>query len=263
AMSNRHAAAILDFVRARFPNFASARIGQDVPAPEREELLQQDRDGKVDVMVQVDMIGEGTDIKPISVIVKADLVRALSKTMQQVFRGMRYVPGWPEAQNRCDIYAADDSDVVHTLRWIAAEEQVGVKKRKAGGTGEAPPGGPSEQSPWELKAVRGADPRTHKLEHMPGYVRSSKDFHRDVPRRAQAAQVVDVRAEERKLRQECARLASELAFFLQGRGQDVDVRAIHARAKERLRAAQGDLSLHDLERKRRWMERCIQAGRLL
>jgi hypothetical protein len=36
------------------------------------------------------MIGEGTDIKPISVIVKADLVRALSKTMQQVFRGMRY-----------------------------------------------------------------------------------------------------------------------------------------------------------------------------
>ena len=39
AMSNRHAAAILEFVRARFPSFASARIGQDVPAPEREALL--------------------------------------------------------------------------------------------------------------------------------------------------------------------------------------------------------------------------------
>ena len=36
-------------------------------------LLADYREGRLDVMVQVDMIGEGTDIKPISVIVKRDV----------------------------------------------------------------------------------------------------------------------------------------------------------------------------------------------
>ena len=263
AMSNRHAAAILDFVRVRFPNFTSGRIGQDVPAAEREVLLQQYREGNLDVMVQVDMIGEGTDIKPISVIVKADLVRAYSKTMQQVFRGMRYYADFPPDQNRCDIYAANDSDVVSTLEWITSEEQIGVKLKKQGQSREAPAAAPSEQSPWELTAVQHRDIRTHSLELMPGYVRSSRTFHQSIPAPEEAApQVVDVNKRERELRKECARLAAELSFFLQGRGMTTDVRAIHARAKQRL-GAQGDLSLRDLERKEQWLERCLQAGRLL
>lgn len=263
AMSNRHAAAILAFVRARFPNFSAARIGQDVPAHEREGLLQQYRDGDLDVMVQVDMIGEGTDIKPISVIVKADLVRAYSKTMQQVFRGMRYVAAFPEDQNRCDIYAANDSDVVHTLEWITSEEQIGVKLRKQSAAREAPAAPTTEHSPWELASVQHRDIRTHSLERMPGYVRSSRAFHRDIPAPEPEAQVVDVNEQERALRKECARLASELSFFLQGRGLRVDVREIHARAKQRLAGAQGELSLRELERKQEWLERCLQAGRLL
>lgn len=264
AMSNRHAAAILEFVRARFPSFASARIGQDVPAPEREELLQQYRDGRLDVMVQVDMIGEGTDIKPISVIVKADLVRAYSKTMQQVFRGMRYFDGFPDDQNRCDIYAANDSDVVHTLEWITSEEQIGVKMRKKQAAREAPAAAPSEQSPWELTSVQHRDIRTHSLELFPGYVRSSKTFHREIPApEPEAPQVIDVNKQERELRKECARLASELAFFLQGRGVGVEVREIHARAKLHLARSQGDLSLDGLEKKQQWLERCLRAGRLL
>ena len=264
AMSNRHAAAILDFVRVRFPNFASARIGQDVPAPERETLLADYREGRLDVMVQVDMIGEGTDIKPISVIVKADLVRAYSKTMQQVFRGMRYVAEFPEDQNRCDIYAANDSDVVATLEWITAEEQIGVKMRKKQAAREVPAAPQSEQSPWELKRVQHRDIRTHSLERMPGYVRSSKTFHKHSPApEPETPQVVDVNERERELRKECARLASELAFFLQGRGLDVDVREIHARAKLRLAGAQGDLSLRELDKKRVWLERCLRSGRLL
>ena len=262
AMSNRHAAAILDFVRARFPNFTSGRIGQDVPAAEREELLQQYRDGRLDVMVQVDMIGEGTDIKPISVIVKADLVRAYSKTMQQVFRGMRYFAGFSEAQNRCDIYAANDSDVVHTLEWITAEEQIGVKMRKQQAAREAPATAPSEQSPWELTSVQQRDSRTHSLERF--YVRSSSTFHREIPApEPEAVQVIDVNERERELRKECARLASELSFFLQGRGMNVDVREIHARAKLRLAKSQGSLSLGELEKKQQWLERCLRSGRLL
>lgn len=252
AMSNRHAAAILEFVRRRFPGYTSGRIGQDVPAGERGPLLQDYREGRLDVMVQVDMIGEGTDIKPISVIVKADLVRAVSKTMQQVFRGMRFVPDWPEEQNRCDLYAADDSDVVHTLRWIAEEQQAGAKRRREQLAREAAAtGGEPTQSVWELKAVRQADARTHQMEAMPGY------------RPAPPPAMVDVNARERDLRRECARLASELSFFLKGRGIAVEEREVHARAKQRLQRSQGQLSLHDLERKRRWLEQCLQAGRLL
>src|SRR5690625_7633054 len=92
-MSNKHSAAILDFVQRRFPQFTSARIGQDLPAYENAYRLNDYREGKIDVMLQVDMIGEGTDIKPISVIVKADLVRAYSKNMQQYYRAIRFYDG--------------------------------------------------------------------------------------------------------------------------------------------------------------------------
>jgi len=264
AMSNRHAAAVLDFVRRKYPNFSSGRIGQDVPSAERERLLDDYREGRLDVMVQVDMIGEGTDIKPISVIVKADLVRAVSKTLQQVFRGMRFVPDWPEEQNRCDLFAADDSDVVQTLRWMTDEERIGVSKRKDRLVGDFEPGEREGPTGWELKGVRHGDMRTHSLEHMPGYVRSSRDFHTDIPpKKDQRAEAVDVNRRERELRRECARLASELTFFLDGRGVAVTVKTIHGRARQRLGSTQGQLSVYDLERKRRWLEQCLAAGRLL
>ena len=260
AMSNRHAQAILAFVRRRFPGVTSGRIGQDVPAAERNALLDAYREGRLDVMVQVDMIGEGTDIKPISVIVKADLVRAVSKTLQQVFRGMRHVPGWPEYANVCDLYAADDSDVVHTLRWIADEERAGLKKKKQAPAREAAaPAAPSERSAWEVKGVRHNAARTHRLDPV-----SSRDFHRDVPAAEEPpVQVVDVRRRERALRKACAALASELAFALRARGLPVEERDVHARAKAYLGAPQGALSLQELERKRRWLERCVREGRLL
>ncbi|GAB5537040.1 MAG: DEAD/DEAH box helicase family protein [Rubricoccaceae bacterium] len=257
-MSNAHAAAILDFVRRRYPDVSSARIGQDVPQKEREALLAAYRAGEIDVMVQVDMIGEGTDIKPISVLVKADLVRAVSKTMQQVFRGMRYVPDWPEGANRCDLYAADDSGVVDTLRWIASEQQIGVRKTKKG-NGNAEGVAPGEtHSVWELKSVRQGQRQTHTLEQMPEY-RNATDFHRDVPLASSRPQVVDMAAKEKELRLACAELAKEASF-----GLNVEVRAIHAAWKQRTRAsAQADASVVELEKKRVWLERSIRAGRLV
>lgn len=259
AMSNAHAAAILDFVRRRYPDVRSARIGQDVAAAERQQLLDAYRAGEIDVMVQVDMIGEGTDIKPISVLVKADLVRAMGKTMQQVFRGMRYVPQWPEEANRCDLYAADDSGVVDTLRWIASEEQTGVKKSQGGGGGgEGPTSEQTEISVWELKSVRQGGRQTHSLEQMPGY-RSSSDFHRDVPRQAAKPQAVDMAARERELRQLCAELAKELSY-----GINTEVRQIHAAWKRHVRGqAQADASVVELEKKKVWLERSLRAGRLV
>ncbi|MFB6248267.1 MAG: DEAD/DEAH box helicase, partial [Salinibacter sp.] len=105
-MSNRHAADVLDFIERRYAWLSATRIGQDVPVDEREERLEAYRRGDVDIMVQVDMIGEGTDIKTISVIAKLDLVSARSKTLQQIFRGMRYYDPWDEAANVCDVFTS-------------------------------------------------------------------------------------------------------------------------------------------------------------
>ena len=259
AMSNGHAAAILDFVRRRFPDVSSARIGQDVPAAERQALLDAYRAGEIDAMVQVDMIGEGTDIKPISVLVKADLVRAVGKTMQQTFRGMRYVPDWPAEANRCDLYAAEDSGVAETLRWIAAEEQLGVKKGAGGGGGGEGPGvEPTAHSVWELKSVRQGTATTLSLEQMPGY-RSSADFHRDVPAEPARPVALDVAARERELRQACAELAKELSY-----AADVEVQGVHAAWKRQRRGqAQAEASVVELDKKRAWLERSLRAGRLV
>jgi len=270
AMSNRHAAAILAFIQARFPQYATGRIGQDVPAKEREMLLEQFRDGRLDVMVQVDMIGEGTDIKPISVIVKADLVRAYSKTLQQIFRGMRYFDAFGEADNVCDIFTANDSDVVGVLEWITAEEQIGVRARKAREAALPPPERDApERSRWELTAVENRQMRSHSLELFPGpgndqsalYLR---ELHAAPPRNpASEAHAVDVNAQEKALRKICAELASELHHVLTAEGRGTSIRAIHALAKRRLHKGQGDLSLKELARKRQWLERCLRSRRIV
>jgi superfamily II DNA or RNA helicase len=130
AMSNQHSAAMLRYIQERFPEFRSGRIGQDVPEEERSRLLADYREGRLDVMTQVDMIGEGTDIKTISVIVKADLTRAQSKTMRQIFRGMRYFSGFSEEANVCDIYASNDAELAQILEWIPSEERQGVALRR-------------------------------------------------------------------------------------------------------------------------------------
>jgi superfamily II DNA or RNA helicase len=260
AMTNRHAAAMLGYIQEHFLDFITTRIGQDVPAKERARRLDAYRRGESDVMVQVDMIGEGTDIKPISVIVKADLVRARSKTMQQVFRGMRYVSGWGTEANRCDLYASDDAEVVHTLNWIVSEEQIGLKKKQE----EPPTLNPdkqetekSERSPWHLKGVAGRQVKSHRHERFDRRRNGRAGADRRQP------QVTDVNAREKKLRQECADLANELAYTLQADGQGTSVRRVHSAAKKRFSKAQDELSVGELIRKRRWLKKCLRARRLV
>jgi hypothetical protein len=204
------------------------------------------------------MIGEGTDIKPISVIVKADLVRAYSKTMQQVFRGMRYLEDFGEEGNACDIFAANDSEVVHTLEWITSEEQIGVKLKQDRERRE-PTGAPAtEHSVWELKEVQHREMRTHSLDLF-----HNREQRRPVTHQAQTENIVDVRQQEQDLRKECATLASELAFVLQSSGRPIEIRQIHAEAKRRFSKAQNELSITELQRKRDWLQRCVSAERLV
>ncbi len=261
AMSNRHAAAMLAFIQRRYPGFSATRIGQDVVAKERRQRLKEYREGRIDVMVQVDMIGEGTDIKPISLIVKADLVRAWSKTLQQVFRGMRYYSGFPAKANLCDIYSADDSQVVATLRWVMSEFKAGVRIREEREENVGKKEGvESFRSLWDLRDVQHRDSQTHTLDLF-GNEKGSHPEHdggADV-----VSRVVDVRASEEKLRRECASLASQLSFLLEGRGESIDPRKIHYEAMKRFAKTQDRLNLRELEKKKQWLQRCLAMRKLL
>ncbi len=259
AMSNRHASAMLSFIKRRFPNYRSARIGQDIPAKERAKHLADYRDGKIDVMVQVDMIGEGTDIKPISLIVKADLVRAWSKTLQQIFRGMRYYSGFPEKANLCDIYSADDSQVVATLSWITSEERFGLRTRDQLQEEREVLRGEAKQSVWDLADVQHVDSQTHVLELFPEFANAPKKPVED----DDDDYVMDVGAMEEGLRRDCAALAAKLSFILEGRGEKIDPRSIHAEAMKRFAKTQERLSLHELRKKKAWLERCVAMRKLV
>lgn len=277
AMSNGHAAAILDFIRRRFPDVSVDRIGQDVSASDREARLTAYREGRLDVMVQVDMIGEGTDIKPISVIVKADLVRAWSKTMQQVFRGMRYFSGFPAGANVCDIYAANDSQVVATLEWIASEERLGIRlKQEMEDAARSLASAPAE-SMWELKDVEHHDIRSHALdlELFPDYAREHRSPEEERALRMASHAIAttgiapdprhvgNVSQREAELRNECASLASRLSRVLRSRGVSMSEAVIHAEAKRRFAKAQEELSIRELTKKQSWLIRCIDAKKLL
>ncbi|MBL7997793.1 MAG: DEAD/DEAH box helicase family protein [Candidatus Kapabacteria bacterium] len=253
AMSNKHAEAILTVIKERYPQYSSARIGQDVPEEERLRLLQEYRDGSIDVMVQVDMIGEGTDIKPISVIIKADLVRALSKTLQQVFRGMRYYDGFPEEQNVCDIYTSNDAELVKILEWLAQEEQIGLKLKQSREMKETERREVGEKErDWRLEDVQHNFTKSHELTLF-----SMPD---DSP--ANYA-VTNVTQREQELRTECSLLAQKLTNMLKSHGRRIEVHSVHAESKKRFGRAQEEMSINELERKKAWLDQCIKLRRLV
>jgi superfamily II DNA or RNA helicase len=262
-MSNRHAADVLAFVKKKYGWLSSTRIGQDVPPLKRAQRLEAYRSGEVDIMVQVDMIGEGTDIKTISSIVKLDLVSARSKCLQQIFRGMRHYDAWDERHNVCDVFTSGDLGLAETLDWVTREVQEGIRTRKKG-TRETPPEKPeqTERSKWAVTSVSESEFETHRLELQQQGTQASLRVRRQTFDRPDPG-ALDIKAREDKLRKECASLANELAYALQDRGQDLHIRDVHTQAKKRFGHAQSSMSLPMLRKKRAWLQRCLQMKRLL
>ena len=261
-MSNRHAADVLDFMERRYGWLSTTRIGQDVPRDEREERLEAYRQGEVDVMVQVDMIGEGTDIKPISVITKLDLVSARSKTLQQIFRGMRYYDPWDEAANVCDVFTSGDLGLSETLDWMTREVQEGLRRRTEKGTSPEKTEQADERSEWALTGVDEGEIETHRLELQDNGRDSNLQVQRQ-PFEEPDPDTLDLSAQEDDLRKECSELATQVARALQNRGMDIHIRDVHAKAKDRFRKAQSDMSLTLLKRKKRWLQRCLRSKRFV
>ncbi len=265
AMSNYHSSAILAFIRERFPQYRSARIGQDIPLEERRHLLDEYRNGALDVMVQVDMIGEGTDIKPISVIVKADLVRAHSKTLQQIFRGMRYYSGFREEDNVCDMYVAYDSGVVQLLEWMSHEEQLGMKiKEKRELQERALRSADASQPLWELADVRHRQTDEHHLELFPGMTRPDAP---SLPQRAgdllNMPEALNISKVEQELRSACNDLAQDLVRTMRIMGKQVNLNTLHLESKKRFAKPQEAMTIAELKRKKEWLLACVKARRIV
>lgn len=266
AMSNMHAQAILEFVLERFPDWKTARIGQDIPEKIRLKTLDDYRKGEIDVMVQVDMIGEGTDIKPISVIVKADLVRAFSKTMQQIFRGMRYFDGFTHEQNICDLFASNDSALAVIFEWLMNEQQLGVKLQQKRIETQQAREFIHEQESWVLADVEHKATETLHWELFPDpnkpkeTVEVQKEETQIIePEPQMAMNIIEL---EQRLRQECSSLSQRMMQSLCSQGLKADIRTIHTASKKRFGKSQDDMNLRELENKKEWLFQCLERGRL-
>jgi hypothetical protein len=151
--------------------------------------------------------------------------------------------------------------VVHVLEWITSEEQIGIRKRPERAEREAPPEGQkaAERSKWELKNVESRRMSSHALDMF----RNGQAAPGQMYLRPLETQVIDVNERERLLRQECAELATELHHVLRGDRRYASIRVIHAAAKKKFGKAQEDLSVPLLMQKKKWLERCLRARRLL
>jgi hypothetical protein len=175
---------------------------------------------------------------------------------------MRYYDGWNEAANVCDVFTSGDLGLSQTLDWMTREVKEGLRQQRE--TDNTPPEKATEdteRSEWALTGVDESDIETHRLELEENGQRSNLRVQRQ-PFERPDPDTLDVSAQEDELRQECSSLASRLAYTLQDRGMDIHVRDVHAKAKQRFRKKQSDMSLKLLRRKKQWLKQCLRMKRL-
>lgn len=68
-------------------------IDAKTPKKERDEIIQKFRDREIQVLCNVDLIGEGFDVPDCSTVIMLRPTQSLSLFIQQSMRGMRYRPG--------------------------------------------------------------------------------------------------------------------------------------------------------------------------
>ena len=91
AIDRNHARHITEYYQRQGVN--CCWIEGKTPTAERDRLVQEYRDGLIDVVVNVDILGEGVDFPEVEFIQLARPTLSLSKYLQQVGRGMRIAEG--------------------------------------------------------------------------------------------------------------------------------------------------------------------------
>ncbi len=91
AIDRNHARHITEYYQRQGVN--CCWIEAKTPTAERDRLVQEYRDGLIDVVVNVDIFSEGADFPEVEFIQLARPTLSLSKYLQQVGRGMRIAEG--------------------------------------------------------------------------------------------------------------------------------------------------------------------------
>lgn len=91
AIDREHARHITEYYQRQGVN--CCWIEAKTPTAERDRLVREYRDGLIDVVVNVDILGEGADFPEVEFIQLARPTLSLSKYLQQVGRGMRIAVG--------------------------------------------------------------------------------------------------------------------------------------------------------------------------
>lgn len=68
-------------------------IDAKTPSADRERIIEDFRSGRIQVLTNVDLIGEGFDVPDCSTVILLRPTQSLSLYIQQSMRGMRYKPG--------------------------------------------------------------------------------------------------------------------------------------------------------------------------
>ncbi len=71
----------------------AVHLDAKTPKPERSEIIQKFRERDIQVLCNVDLIGEGFDVPDCSTVIMLRPTESLSLFIQQSMRGMRYRPG--------------------------------------------------------------------------------------------------------------------------------------------------------------------------
>jgi superfamily II DNA or RNA helicase len=86
--------ASLDLAREfRDQEIKAEHIDASTPKNERKKIIEDFRSGKIQVLTNVDLIGEGFDVPDCSTVILLRPTQSLSLYIQQSMRGMRYRPG--------------------------------------------------------------------------------------------------------------------------------------------------------------------------
>jgi hypothetical protein len=148
---------------------------------------------------------------------------------------------------------------------MTREVQEGIRTRKENAN-RTPPEKTTEDSDrsgWSMQQVSEGSFETHRVEmENSGRLRVRREAFDARQPSTPDGNGLDVKAREEALRKECSELASSLAFLLQDRGKSIHIRDVHQKAKERFRVKQSNMSIQQLEKKKKWLERCTQMKRL-
>ena len=91
AISKEHATNLAALYNAK--GVTAVAIDCDTPKEERKSLIDDFKEGKIQVLVNVEIFTEGFDCPDVSFIQLARPTRSLALYLQQVGRGLRIVPG--------------------------------------------------------------------------------------------------------------------------------------------------------------------------